>query len=50
MLDSLVATYANGEKFSVCVVCMDTMISQNDHPFDGWICDPCEEATIGPID
>ena len=48
-LDSLVATYTDGERYAVCVECKDTMISVAEHGSDGWICDPCEEITVGVI-
>ena len=45
-LDSLVATYTDGNKYSVCVECKDEMISFEQHG-EGWICDPCEARVRG---
>jgi uncharacterized Zn finger protein len=49
LVDSIVATMKDGNKYVVCVECKDTMIPFDQHGVDGWICDPCEEATVGEI-
>jgi hypothetical protein len=49
-LDSIVATTTEGQKYVVCVECKDAMIFFEQHGVEGWICDPCEEATVGKIE
>jgi len=50
ILDTLVATYTNGERYAVCVECKDAMVSVIEHGDEGWICDSCEELLFGAID
>lgn len=46
-LDTLVATYADGKRYAVCVECKDAMTSVDEHGSEGWICDPCEAKVRG---
>jgi hypothetical protein len=34
-------------KIVLCLSCYDTFILKSDHPFNEWICDPCEATERG---